>query len=110
MCKFISAHSHVRIGCIYFQITNLYDEIYKWLKILITKKNEIESFVIMPSHLHILIFTNEKDNINMILANCKRFLAYEIIKRLESQQQYEILKQLQLAVTAKEKERGKKHV
>lgn len=92
-----------------FQITNLYDEIYKWFNILIAKGNEIEGFVIMPNHLHLLIFVNEEDNINMLLANGKRFLAYEIVKRLESQQQYEILKQLELAVTAKEKERKKKH-
>ncbi len=76
---------------------------------LISKKNDIEGFVIMPNHLHLLIFTNEKDAINMILANGKRFLAYEIVKRLESKQHLEILKQLQLAVTAKEKERNKKH-
>jgi putative transposase len=92
-----------------FEITNLYDEIYKWFNILIERKNEMEGFVIMPNHLHLLIFVNEKDNINMLLANGKRFLAYEIVKRLEQQQQYEILQQLQMAVTAKEKERKKKH-
>ena len=92
-----------------FEITNLYDEIYKWFNIVTTRKNEIEAFVIMPNHLHLLIFVNEKDNINMLLANGKRFLAYEIVKRLETQRQYETLQQLQLAVTAKEKERNKKH-
>ncbi len=74
-----------------FAITNLYDEIYKWFNILIDKGNQIEGFVIMPNHLHVLIFVNEKDSINKLLANGKRFLAYEIVKRLELQQQYEIL-------------------
>ena len=88
---------------------NLYDEIYKWFNILVDKGNEIEAFVVMPNHLHLLIFVNENENINKLLANGKRFLAYEIVKRLELQKQHEILAQLQLAVTAKEKERQKKH-
>ena len=92
-----------------FEITNLYDEIYKWFNILINKGNEIEGFVIMPNHLHLLIFVNENENINLLLANGKRFLAYEIIKRLQLQQQHEILHELELQVTAKEKQRKKKH-
>ena len=92
-----------------FEITKLYDAIYKWLTILINKGNQVEAFVIMPNHLHLLIFVNDGENINRLLANGKRFLAYEIVKRLELQQQYEILNQLALAVTAKEKQRKKKH-
>ena len=88
---------------------NLYDEIYKWFNILLDKGNEIEAFVVMPNHLHLLIFVNENENINKLLANGKRFLAYEIVKRLELQKQHEILAQLQLAVTVKEKQRQKKH-
>jgi putative transposase len=92
-----------------FSLTNLYDEIYKWFNILINKGNELEVFVIMPNHLHLLIFVNKNENINKLLANGKRFLAYEIVKRLDLQKQHPILEQLQLAVTAKEKERQKKH-
>ena len=47
------------------------------------KGNEIEGFVIMPNHLHLLIFVNDNENINLLLTNGKRFLAYEVIKRLE---------------------------
>ena len=90
----------------FISITNLYDEIYKWFNILIKKENELEGFVIMPNHLHLLIFVNETENINMLLANGKRFLAYEIVKRLELQQQIDILNRLELA---KEKQRKKKH-
>ena len=92
-----------------FSLTNLYDEIYKWFNILIDKGNEIEAFVIMPNHLHLLIFVNENESINKLLANGKRFLAYEIVKRLKLQKQHEIRAQLQLAVTVKEKRRQKKH-
>jgi len=90
-----------------FSLTNLYDVIYKWFNILINKGNELEVFVSMPNHLHLLIYVNENENINKLLANGKRFLAYEIVKRLALQKQHAILEQLQLAVTAKEKERQK---
>ena len=63
----------------------------------------------MPNRLHLLIFVNADENINKLLANGMRFLAYEIVKRLDLQKQHTILEQLQLAVTAKEKERQKKH-
>ena len=93
-----------------FSITNLFDEIYDWFNILIRQQNEIEGFVIMPNHLHLLIFAfNPKQTINTQLANGKRFLAYEIIKRLEQLNEIEILKALELAVTTKERGRGKKH-
>ena len=65
-----------------FSLTNLYDVIYKWFNILINKGNELEVFVSMPNHLHLLIYVNENENINKLLANGKRFLAYEIVKRL----------------------------
>ena len=38
-----------------------------------------------------------------IISNAKRFMAYEIIKRLKENNQIEILEQLQSAVTQKEK-------
>ena len=92
-----------------FQITDLYNGIYQWFNILLEKGNEIEGFIIMPNHLHILAFVNTKQNINTMLANGKRFLAYEIVKRLKNQNQKDILKELELAVTPKERQRMKKH-
>ena len=38
----------------------------------------------MPNHIHLLVsFINAKQSINTIIGNGKRFMAYEIIKRLE---------------------------
>ena len=38
----------------------------------------------MPNHLHALIdFGNSRKNINTIVSNGKRFMAYEIVKRLQ---------------------------
>lgn len=93
-----------------FQITNLYEEIYKWFNILISNQHQITSFVIMPNHLHALIhLSHNKDSINKILANGKRFLAYEIVKRLEDTGQYEISAILQKELTPQEINRKKKH-
>ncbi len=64
----------------------------------------------MPNHLHLLIHTgNDDTTINTLLANGKRFLAYEIIKRLENMGDATILKQLADAVTKEENNRNKKH-
>ena len=92
-----------------FEITDLYDELYKWFNILLQRGNQIEGFVLMPNHLHLLLFINNGENVNKLLGNGKRFLAYEIINRLEQKQHHGILSQLAAAVTPKEKQRNKKH-
>ena len=64
----------------------------------------------MPNHLHVLIhLSHNKDSINKILANGKRFLAYEIVRRLEDAGQNDILAVLQKELTPQEKKRKKKH-
>jgi hypothetical protein len=64
----------------------------------------------MPNHVHALIgFRNKGQSINTIIGNGKRFIAYEIINRLEHQQENKLLHQLNLAVEAKDRERNKKH-
>ena len=64
----------------------------------------------MPNHLHALIdFGISEKNINTIVSNGKRFIAYEIVKRLQEQNNEEILLKLSEAVTKSDKDRGKKH-
>jgi putative transposase len=93
-----------------FEITDLYDEIYKWFNILIKDNHQICGFVIMPNHLHVLVHQGEdKNTINTILGNGKRFLAYEIVKRLEKIKREDILQILASHVTPREKKKNKKH-
>ncbi|MCA4898151.1 MAG: transposase [Bacteroidota bacterium] len=93
-----------------FEITNLYEEIYKWFNILVKDNHQILGFVIMPNHIHLLIHINQTEkSINVLLANGKRFLAYEIVKRLEGQGNHPLLKKLSEAVTQEEQKRKKKH-
>ncbi|MDQ6609556.1 MAG: hypothetical protein M3Y85_07025 [Bacteroidota bacterium] len=65
-----------------FELTAAYDAIYKWFDYLIDKKRSIIGYVIMPNHLHALIsIPSSFKNLNAVISNGKRFLAYEIIKR-----------------------------
>mgnify|MGYP006177199011 FL=1 len=93
-----------------FKITDSYDLVYDWLKI-IKEKYFIETiaFVIMPNHVHLILHLNNSDNLNKIISNGKRFMAYEITKRLKSQNQNDILSILSKACSEVEKSKGQLH-
>ena len=60
----------------------------------------------MPNHFHALIgFQNTGKTINTIIGNGKRFMAYQIVDRLEEQKEMLLLHQLQQAVESKDRER-----
>lgn len=93
-----------------FEITNFYDAIYKWFNILRESKNQVNGYVIMPNHLHVLIrVEKESSGINMLVGNGKRFMAYEIVERLRKSGNNNLLIRLQKAVSEKQKAVGKLH-
>ncbi|MDQ3845245.1 MAG: hypothetical protein M3342_14715 [Bacteroidota bacterium] len=60
--------------------------------------------------MHVLIgFQRTQKSLNKIIGDGKRFMAYEIVKRLQAQGQTALLAQLQAVVEAKDRQRGKKH-
>ena len=64
----------------------------------------------MPNHVHALIdFASSTKKINTVIGDGKRFMAYEIIKRLEQQGANDILKRLQEAVNSSDKKKAKLH-
>jgi putative transposase len=67
-----------------FEITNTYGMVYKWFKVLKNEYNaDVVAYVIMPNHLHVILhFHSEGFYLNKIIANGKRFIAYEIVNRL----------------------------
>ena|SRR5688572_9894567 len=70
----------------------------------------INGYVIMLNRVHALIsFINTKQSINTIIGNGKTFMAYEIIKRLEAQNETELLQRLKNNVEAKRKDSNKQH-
>ncbi len=93
-----------------FHNLDMYDEIYKWFNILEEKKESITGFVIMPNHMHLLLFHNEKNGVlEKIIANGKRFMSYEMIKRLKEKKDWATLKILTDELTEAEKKKGQKH-
>lgn len=67
-----------------FEITGLYDFIYNWFKILEKQLVYNCGYVIMPNHLHLLVYTsNPEKTIDKIIGTGKRFMAYEIVARLK---------------------------
>jgi REP element-mobilizing transposase RayT len=69
------------------------DLVYKWFDYIKNKYgNEIEGYVIMPNHLHVLMKTSSgSPKPAILIMNAKRFMAYEIVKYLEKTGQRELL-------------------
>ena len=98
------------------QITNTYDAVYKWFDWLKKERHYVAGYVPivigMPNHIHALIAfskTKKNTNINKIIGNGKRFLAYEIIDRLKEAANVSLLKKLSDAVEITDRKRGKLH-
>ena len=92
------------------EITNSYDLVYNWFDLLRKDNIETVAYVIMPNHLHcILYFPETNFDLNKIIGNAKRFMAYQIINRLEQKRNFDILHILEAAVTAREKMKGQLH-
>ena len=94
-----------------FEIAKTYDAVYKWFTVLKnTYKCDVLAYGIMPNHLHcILYFQDEGFELNKIISNGKRFMAYEIIKRLEENKETELLTTLHGLLTEREKKKGQLH-
>jgi len=93
-----------------FKICNAYHAVYKWFDHLIEQGHYIIGYVIMPSHVHAIIaFTNTGKSINTIVSNGKRFLAYDLVKRLKEMNSNLILNELNNDLNNTEKKEGKIH-
>ena len=94
-----------------FQITQGYSIVYNWFNYLRNnKKGEVVAFVIMPNHVHLILYIEDfNTDLNKLLANGKRFMAYEMIQTLKSQKQIQILQQLEESVLSTDKTKGQHH-
>src|SRR5205085_2436194 len=94
-----------------FEITNSYDLVYKWFNYLKEQKNiSVTAFVIMPNHLHCILFFPDKGySLNKVIRNAKRFMAYDIIERLKEKKQINVLQKLADGVSVTEKKKGQLH-
>jgi REP element-mobilizing transposase RayT len=94
-----------------FEITKLHNHIYNWFDLMKTEYgNQVLAYVIMPNHLHFLVFVNEKGkSINKLVGNGKRIMAYEVVKRLKEQGNKLLLNELRDGVDMNEAMKGKRH-
>lgn len=94
-----------------FEISQSYCCVYSWFDYLKYRGHFILGYVIMPNHLHgLFAFRNTQgQSINSIVGNRKRFMAYEIVRKLKIQNQLTLLKQLETFVSSADKRRGKIH-
>ena len=93
-----------------FKLCNAYDAVYNWFNHLKQQGHYIIGYIIMPSHVHTIIaFGNTGKNINSILSNGKRFIAYDLVKRLQQQNSGLILSELSSSLNNTERKEGKLH-
>ena len=89
---------------------NGYDIVYNWFDYLKEQGHILNGYVIMPNHVHAIIsFIDTEKSINTIIGNGKRFMAYEIVKRLKENNEEELLTLLSNDVEAKRKQNNKQH-
>lgn len=89
---------------------NAYNAVYKWFDELKKNNHHTLAFVIMPNHLHVILYFPEAGyNLNKIIGNAKRFMAYEIINLLEEKNMNKELDFLHGAVTTREAKKGQIH-
>ena len=105
---FITFTNHAWIPLL--QLSDGYDLVYNWFTILKQKKNFVTGYVIMPNHLHLLAYySGIRQSLNTIIGNGKRFMAYEIVNRLNEAKLDDILIKLGNDVKPKDRARGKIH-
>ncbi|MFM9911470.1 MAG: transposase [Chitinophagaceae bacterium] len=93
-----------------FQLTNSYDLVYKWFDYLHTHNIRVAGYVIMPNHVHVLLYFPEMPKtLNTVIGNGKRFMAYEIINRLAAANKGTLLAQLSAGVKERERKKGQLH-
>lgn len=92
-----------------FQDLNAYDLVYNWMRIAHAKGYRFLGYAIMPNHAHFMIRVPEGGAINTMLSNGKRFMAYELVKRLNATGRQDLLARLQEGLRPSDIARGQKH-
>jgi len=93
-----------------FEIANIYQAVFNWFDALKRGGNNIAAFVIMPNHIHALIhIANTSKSVNQYASNGKRFMAYEIVQKLEEANSEQLLTRLKNGVNDTQNKSGKLH-
>lgn len=89
---------------------NAYDAVYRQFDILKSEGHSITGYTLMPNHVHAMIGFHDHDlSINSRIGSLKRFLAYDLLTRMEMLDQNHLLGILANAVHPSERANGKLH-
>ncbi len=89
--------------------TNAYELVYRFFNVVNTR-HELLAYVIMPNHVHFLLnYIDISQSLNTIIGNGKRFLAYQIVKRLKESCDTQMLRRLSHGVKGGESKNRKLH-
>jgi REP element-mobilizing transposase RayT len=86
-----------------------YEIVYNWMRIAHGMGYRFFGYAIMPNHAHFIIRLPDGGAINTVLGNGKRFMAYEIIQRLNAAGRQDLLHRLQAGIRPSDAARGQKH-
>ncbi len=90
--------------------SKLYSYLSTCVNHLKEKGLKTSAYVAMPNHLHFVFFVEENSRgLNHLVGEGKRFMAYEIVKRLQKLGKEELLSILARGVQEEERKKGKKH-
>jgi REP element-mobilizing transposase RayT len=92
-----------------FEETQLYSFICEQFRLLNHEGYKICGFVIMPNHVHFLLYVPLEANINRRIGAMKRFTSYEIVKRLKALSFSNRLEFMHNQVNNTDRRRGKQH-
>ncbi|MEZ4807518.1 MAG: hypothetical protein R2815_08590 [Flavobacteriales bacterium] len=92
-----------------FHNLDAYDVVYNWMNIAHGNGYRFLGYAIMPNHAHFVIRVPEEGAINTVLANGKRFMAYELIRRIERAGRQDVLQRLAEGLRPSDIARGQKH-
>ncbi len=93
-----------------FTLTDGHGLVYNWFNVLKEDRIEVIGYVIMPNHVHsILYFSEAGFNLNNILSNGKRFMAYGLVDKLEKANDITTLAILKKGLTERERKKKQLH-
>ena len=106
--------SHHRIYCFkkieLFKITNAEDIVENWCCLLQEKYNcTVINYNLLPASLEIYFLADHKSPLTKIIANGKRFMAYEMIFRLYLHDRLDIIRKLENGRSRTEMQKGQLH-
>ena len=76
------------------ELSQGFDAVYNFFSILKDQLRTMLAYVIMPKHLHFLLHYDGGKNLNTVIGNAKRFMAYEIVALLEQRSEIAMLRRL----------------